>query len=88
VKFFYGKDAFVNLKDIPGETFTVSSDLIRPVGDKEPTMRLKFLLMAEALLKTEGGDIRSVSQSALAGRFHVHRETINGAFRDLSDKKP
>ena len=39
VKFFHGRDAAVRLIDIPGESFTISSDQIIQPQDKKLTMR-------------------------------------------------
>ena len=47
------------------------------------TMRLKFLLLIEALLKEGGEDIYSLSHSAFGRRFYVSRITIGKAFKDL-----
>ena len=87
VTFFYGQDAAISLIDIPGESFSISSDQIIQPQDKKLTMRLKFLFLLEALLKDEGVDIYSISQSALAKRFNVDRATIRAAFQDLQNYK-
>lgn len=84
VKFFYGRDAAVRFTGIPGGSFTISSDSIIS-QDAKLTMRLKFLLLLEAVLKGEGKDLYSVSQSTLAKRFNVHLTTISAAFKDLHD---
>ena len=87
VKFFHGRDAAVRLIDIPGESFTISSDQIIQPQDKKLTMRLKFLFLIKALLKDEGADIGSISQPAIAKRFNVNRVTIHAAFQDLQNYK-
>lgn len=82
VKFLHGKDAKVTLLDIPGESFTVSSGAIIQRPDRL-TLRLKFLLLIEALLKDEGKDLSSMPQAVLAEQFHVNKTTIYNAFDDL-----
>lgn len=83
VSFFHSRDARVILTDIPGNTLVISSDsLIQPDSTKL-TMRLKFLLLIQALLKEEDKDLYSVSKSALAKRFSVNLSTIKAAFKDL-----
>ncbi len=47
------------------------------------TLRLKFLLMIEALFKSKGEDISSITKSDLAKRFNVNKSTIHEAFNDL-----
>jgi len=83
VRFFHGKDAWIEMLDIPGDTFTISSSLIKATSNKELSMRLKFLLIIKAFLNAEGEDISSVSANELAKRFHINRRTVNKAFRDL-----
>lgn len=83
LKFFHGKDTWVKLIDIPGETFAVSSELIKPDSSKKLSMRLKFLLIVKALLESQDKDIYSMSHRALAKQFHVHHTTINEAFKEL-----
>ena len=83
VSFVHSRDANVILTDISGDTFAISSDsLIQPDNDKL-TMRLKFLLIIQALLKEEGEDLYSISKTALAKRFNVNLSTIKAAFNDL-----
>ena len=83
VNFVYNRDANVMLTDISGDTFAISSDsLIQPDNDKL-TMRLKFLLIIQVLLKEEGEDLYSISKPALAKRFNVNLSTIKDAFKDL-----
>jgi len=83
VKFFFGKDAWVEMLDISGDSFTISSSLINMAPEKELSVRLKFILMIKALLKAEGKDIDSVSASEIAERFHCNRKTAKKALQDL-----
>jgi len=85
VRFFHGKDAWVELMDVSGDSFSVSSGLIKSNSDIECSMRLKFLLIIKAFLKANGEEINSISTSELAKRFYVHRITINGALRELRE---
>ena len=83
IKFFYGRDAAVSLIDIPDGSFAISSYSIIQIESSQLTMRLKFLLLIEALLKDEGKDLYSISKTALAKRFNVNVSTIKAAFSDL-----
>ncbi len=87
VKFFHGKDAFVKLVDIRGSSFTISSNSIIQNQDSALSTRLKFLLLIEALLKSEGEDLHSMTKASLARRFNVNKTTIQEAFKDLDEIK-
>ena len=47
------------------------------------TLRSKFLLLLEALLKDQGEDIHSMTYVEIGKRFDLHRITISSAFKDL-----
>jgi len=83
VSFFHSRDANVILTDIPGNTFVMSSDSLIQPDNAKLTMRLKFLLLIQALLKEEGKDIYSISKTTLAKRFNINLSTIKAAFNDL-----
>ena len=83
VDFLHGKDVFVKLTDIPGNSFVISSRSIMKRQSPDLTLRLKFLLMIEALFKSKGEDISSITKSDLAKRFNVNKSTIQEAFNDL-----
>jgi len=85
VQFFYGKDAWVELMDVSGDSFSVSSGLIKPSSDTEYSMRLKFLLLIKAFLEANGEKIDSLSAGELAKRFHAHRTTMGDALRELGE---
>ncbi|NQT76059.1 MAG: hypothetical protein HQ566_06025, partial [Candidatus Omnitrophica bacterium] len=63
--------------------FTISSDSVIKREGPDLTLRLKFLLIIEALLKNEGEDLSSMAKSDLAARFNVNKSTIHEAFNDL-----
>ena len=83
VDFLHGKDVFVKLTDIPGDSFVIPSESIMKRQGADLTLRLKFLLMIEALFKSRGEDISSIAKSDLAKRFNVNESTIQEAFNDL-----
>lgn len=83
VKFLHGKDAQITFLNIKGEIFEISSGvIINPQDDKLP-LRLKFLLLIEALLKSQGEDIHSIPKAELSRRFNVSKSVIFDAFNDL-----
>lgn len=83
VDFLHGKDVFVKLTDIPGNSFIISSDSIMKRQSPDLTLRLKFLLMIEAFFKSKGEDFSSITKFDLAKRFNVNKSTIQEAFNDL-----
>ena len=87
VESFHGKDAFVRLADIPGDSFTISPNSIIQSQNSALFTRLKFLLLIEALLKSKGADLHSMTKSSLAKRFNVNKTTIQEAFKDLDNIK-
>ncbi len=80
VKFFHGKDAWVELTNLPQEAFSINSKLIT---NQKISYRLKFLLMIKSLLESQGEDLYSISQQELARRFHIHPWTVGVAFKEL-----
>ena len=87
VRFFHGKDALVRLSDVPEDSFTIFPHSILRKQGRETPLRLKFLLLIEALLKDEGEDLHSIAKSSLARRFNIDKTTIREAFKDLSEQK-
>jgi len=86
VEFFYGRDAAIKLchpERSEGSSFNVTTTSIIDTGNKALTMRLKYVLLIQALLKSEGKDLNSISQAKLAKRFNVHEATICAACKDL-----
>jgi len=80
VKFFHGKDAWVEFIDLPQEAFSINSKLIT---NQKISYRLKFLLMIKSLLESQGEDLYSISKQELARRFHIHPWTVGEAFKEL-----
>lgn len=79
IKFFHGRDAWVELVNLPQETFTISPKLFT----QKLSQRLKFLLLVKSLLESQGEDLYSISKQELARRFHIHPWTIAEAFKEL-----
>lgn len=80
VKFFHGKDAWVELVNLPQDYFSINSQLIT---NQKISLRLKFLLMIKSLLESQGESLYSVPKQELARRFHIHPWTIGEAFKEL-----
>ena len=71
VNFNYGKDAWVEMKELPGETFKMTGDFFDPKSLVSKTQPVKVVLIIKALLEAEGKSIDSVGVSAVAKRFGV-----------------
>ena len=99
VKFFFAKNAYVTVGAAScreehmaqpakqSQTFTIpASSIIQPYN-KALTTRLKFFLLVQALLKEEGEDIDSISNTALGRRFGVSEGTFRAALKDREEFK-
>ncbi len=84
VKFFRNKDAWVELIDSPGDTFIIPSAIIL---DKEDSLRVKFYLIAQALLEAQGEDINTMSSREVEKRLPVSDATIVRARKELAEKE-
>ena len=80
VKFFHSKDAWVELTNLPRESFSINSKFIT---NQKISYRLKFLLMIKSLLESQGEDLYSIPKQELARRFHIHPWTVGEAFKEL-----
>ena len=83
VNFSYGKDAWVEMKDLPGGTFKVSGDFFDPKSLISKNQPAKSVFLIKALLETEGRSIDSVGASAVAKRFGVSEFSIRKGLREL-----
>ena len=66
VNFSYGKDAWIELKEIPGATFKVSGDFFDPKSLISKSQPANFVLLIKSLLETEGESIDSIKVSDLS----------------------
>jgi HKD family nuclease len=87
VKYFHGRDAKVNIIDLPGAVFTISSDLIKPDKDPNNLVRRKFYMITKAYLESKGEDISTMSSEELGKRFGVGRTLFYNARLDLEKTK-
>ena len=83
VDFNYGKDAWVELKSLPGGTFKVSGDFFDAKSLVLKSQPAKFVFLMKALLETEGKSIDSIGASAVAKRFGVSEFSIRKGLREL-----
>lgn len=86
VNFNYGKDAWVELKDLPGGTFKVDGSLLDPKNLLSKSQPAKFVLLMKALFEAEGKSIDSIGASAVATRFGVSEFSIRKGMRVAKKK--
>ena len=82
VTFFHTRDAWLELADIPGDTFPAAPLSVISPG-KEKLMRVKILLLINDLLKSQGEDPSAISDKALAGRFHISYWSVQDARKEV-----
>ena len=83
VNFSYGKDAWVELKDLPGGTFKMTGDFFDPKNLISKDQPAKFVILIKALYDAEGTSIDSIGASAVAKRFGVSEFSIRKGLREL-----
>ena len=83
VNFSYGKDAWVELKDLPGVTFKMTGDFFEPKNLASKSQPAKVVLIIKALLEAEGKTVDSVGVNAVAERFGVSEFSIRKGLREL-----
>ncbi|MBN1527138.1 MAG: hypothetical protein JW919_06125 [Candidatus Omnitrophica bacterium] len=82
VNFSYGKDAWVELKDLPGATFKIAGDFFDStnlVGKSQPA---KFVFLMKALLEAEGSSLEQIPVKDLSKRFGVSQFSIRKGLRE------
>ncbi len=80
-EFYWDKDAWIEMKDTPGESFKIPSSLARP--DSGLSLAAKFLLIVKSYLSAHGEDFNSISGREIARRFKVSHTTVNNALEEL-----
>lgn len=84
VNFSHGKDAWVELKQLPGETFKVSGDFFNPKNLMSKSQPAKFMILVKALLEAEGGSLDSISVSAMSKRFGISEFSMRKGLREMN----
>ena len=81
----YGKDARIELVDLPGDTFSVSSIFFAGDSLIKRSTSGNFVLLVEELLKAEGKALDSFSLEDLIKRFHVKRWGLQSGFKEIKE---
>jgi len=83
VNFSYGKDAWIELKEIPGATFKIRGDFFDPKNLVSKSQPAKFVLLVKALLQAEGKSIESALIPELSKRFGVSQFSLRKGLREI-----
>lgn len=82
VDFNYGKDAWVELKDLPGKTFKVTGDYFDPMNLASKSQPAKVVILMKAMLEAEGESIDSIKVSDLSKRFGMSEFSIRKGLKE------
>lgn len=85
VNFKYGKDAWVELKNLPGGTFKVDGSLLESKNLLSKSQPAKFVMLVKALLEADGSSIDSVSPENLAKRFGVSEFSVRKGLKEIKN---
>lgn len=76
VNFHHGKDAWISLKELPGDTFRLKGNFFDPDFLSSKSQPAKFTLLIKALLVEEGKSIDSFTRKEICERFHIGEKTL------------
>lgn len=85
VDFRHGKDAWVTLKGLPGDTFAFKGKFLNPENLSRFSQPAKFALLMKALLEKEGATIDSFTPEQLSKRFHINAKTLKKGLKEISE---
>lgn len=83
VNFNYAKDAWVELKDLPGEAFKVKGEFFDPKNLNSKSQPAQIVILIKALLEAEGSSIDSISVKELSKRFGISEFSIRKGMKEL-----
>jgi len=83
VTFFRNKDAWVELVETQGETFTMPTSVVL---DEDSSTGVKYYLIAKELLKSQGEDIDSMSTYQVEERLPIGHSTVNNVRKEIKEK--
>lgn len=72
----FGKDAWVELKELPGDTFDVIGSFFAPATLTSKSQPAKFVALIKTFLEAEGKTIESFTKKELSVQFHTSEYTI------------
>lgn len=84
VNFGHGKDAWITLKELPGDTFEFKGKFLNPEYLSKLSLPAKFALLVKALLEKEGTTTDSFTRKELSKRFHINVKTLRKGLKETS----
>ena len=86
VNFHHAKDAWIEIKDLQGDTFNLKGYFFDPDFLASKSTRVKFVSLIEILLKQEGTSIGSFTKKEISKRFFINEGTLAAALKDISEE--
>ena len=81
--FTHGKDTYIKLTQIPGDTFTTKSSIFDPDFLAKTFSTAKIVLLIDALLKDEGHTREDFSAKELYQRFSTTSKQFSKGMKEL-----
>lgn len=88
VNFGHGKDAWVEMKEVSGDTFELKTDFFDPSFFSALSPPAKFIILIKVLLQEEGSSIDAFTQVEIAKRFHIDVQTVSKGIKETSILSP
>ena len=76
IDFSYGKDAWIKIKDVPGDEFEIKGEFFNPEFLASKSQPAKFILLVKTLLEKEGKTLNSVTNREICDRFYISENTV------------
>ncbi|MDP8299293.1 MAG: phospholipase D-like domain-containing protein [Candidatus Tantalella remota] len=83
--FAYGEDAWVTLKDLPGDTFPMNNSFFNSESLASKSPGVTYILLIKALLASEGKTLDSYTREELSDRFHIGVAALRRGLRELGE---
>ncbi|MBU0477780.1 hypothetical protein KKC91_04345 [bacterium] len=81
--FTHGKDAYIKLTELPGDTFTIKSSIFAPDFLAKTSPTAKTVLLIDVLLKDEGLSREDFSKESLQKRFSTTPKQFRKGLKEL-----
>ncbi len=82
VEFHRNKDAWIIIKDLPGDTITIDASFFEPDHLNSLSPEGKYMVLIKALLAERGETLDDYSVRRLAREFHLGRVTVENALKE------
>lgn len=86
VNFRHGKDAWITIRELDGDTFKLKSYFFNPDFLFSKSSRAKYALLIKTLLEEEGTPIDWFTRKEISKRFYINERTLRKALKEISEK--